>query len=103
MLNNIIILFTIIPIFLSAKQRELDSLLIQLKKHTSNDSVKVELLNNIAKNYDLLSNDSCLNYANQALALADKIKYNRGIGLAYTHIGSFYVNKGEYQKALKIL
>jgi tetratricopeptide (TPR) repeat protein len=96
-----IFLFSLIPLFISAKQNELDSLLNALSKLNTNDSVKVETLNKIAQYYDRRSKDSCLFYSKQALSISEQIKYYRGIGLSYSNFGSFYVNKGEYQKALK--
>jgi hypothetical protein len=60
MLKKFLFLFIILPQFIFAQKNEIDSLLTKLKNYEKNDSIKVELLNNISKYYDLRSNDSCL-------------------------------------------
>lgn len=101
MFKYTLLLFLLFPFVVSAQQNELDSLLLKLKNHKNEDSVKVDLYNNISKKYDSKTNDSTTYYAGMALVLAEKINYSKGIGLAYSNLGTFYVNKGEYQKALK--
>lgn len=101
MLKKVLILILFNPFIISAQQNELDSLLLKLKNHKNEDSIKVDLYNNISKKYISKSNDSATYYAKMALDLAEKINYSKGIGLAFSNLGTFYVNKGEYEKALK--
>ena len=67
---------------------------------TTNDTLKVFYLNNIGwdTSYDNLALG--LKYCQQALALAEQIKYDRGIAYVCNSIGTIYQDMGDANKAL---
>jgi tetratricopeptide (TPR) repeat protein len=90
-------------------QARIDSLLGLLKKaetsHAKNgednlaDTVKVKLLINIAHGYYAISPTQGGEYASQALALAEKLKWKMGIANANNTQGVIFWAMAEYQKA----
>ena len=95
--------FMLILIFFSAsqlsiaRQTETDSLL-RLLPVTKYDSAKVDILYRLS---DICDDDKdIMKYASQALSLAEKIGYRKGIADASNNIGYVYKNKGQWQTAL---
>jgi tetratricopeptide (TPR) repeat protein len=66
------------------------------------DTSKVFFLAQLSFNYTRANPDSSLLLGNEALALAQKINYKRGLGDAYNSLGWAYFCKGNYDTA-KIL
>lgn len=79
-----------------AQDSRTDSL-IQLLSRSKEDSNKVNLLNQISA-ADIQSS-SALDYAQQAVTLSDKIKYNKGKALAYKNIGLHHFIKSDFIRA----
>jgi len=99
----------LILIFLSgitpthSQNRVIDDLLIKIKM-SKNDSNKVNLLNKLSTEYDYLGEsgyESSLKFGNQALQLAQKISFARGITEALYNIGNVYADQGNNKEALK--
>lgn len=84
----------------SQKQSVIDSLLIILST-AKQDSDKVKLLNEISYNFPYINPDEGLKFGNQALDLAKKISWTKGIASAYSSIGANYANKADYALALE--
>ena len=84
----------------SQEQTVIDSLLIILSS-ANEDSNKVNLLNEISYNFPYINPDEGLKYGNQALDLAKKISWTKGIASAYSSIGANYANKADYALALE--
>ena len=82
----------------SKTQFQIDSLLVELPQ-SKNDTAKINTLNNLAHAYKKFNNDKAEKYALQALALAQKIKWNDGIANSYFRLGSIYFKKMNYEKA----
>lgn len=62
---------------------------------------KVDLLNELSYEYLYeVTGDRCVEYASQAMALADEIGYEKGKGDALNRLGSHYHNISAYDKAL---
>lgn len=79
-----------------------DAKQLQLSKKTVSisDSVKVNLLNKmglISYNFDT---ENALNYCNQALLLASKIKFAKGITLSNHYLAMTYSKMGRHQVAI---
>lgn len=76
----------------------LDSLKLELKK-AHPDSTKIDLLNKIAYEYD---SDSLKvsDYSFQAIELATKISYSKGVAFAYTNLGWMHMQIGHYSEAI---
>jgi tetratricopeptide (TPR) repeat protein len=77
----------------------LDSLQRELEKHPQEDSMRVKLLVKCSY-FSFTSLDSTRDYAQQALDLAIKLNYTRGIGAANSMLGTYYYEGAHYQKAL---
>ena len=63
------------------------------------DTVKVNLYNNLANNFKEINPDSTAYYANKALLLSQKSKFNFGIATAYINNGNANIILGNYKKA----
>ncbi len=87
--------------FLSISQNSnIDSLYNQLK-FTTNDTSRINLLNQISRqNYLSGNSDEIIPSANKALILSQKINYKNGILSSYKNIASAYRMYAENQKAL---
>jgi PAS domain S-box-containing protein len=85
---------------LYAQQTKCDSLLSALKS-ASDDTVKVNLLNDLFREYQTADNVKALEYAMQALALSQKLNFQRGTASSYNNIGLAYFNDGKSSEALE--
>jgi len=80
---------------------EIDSLKGVLKTQ-SDDGNKVNILNKLSNEHELLANyDSALLYARNAQTLAEKIEFKKGVGDALGNIGVIYYRRSNYQKSLE--
>ncbi|MBI2721660.1 MAG: tetratricopeptide repeat protein [Bacteroidetes bacterium] len=82
-----------------SQNKERDSLL-NLLKNDKLDSTKVKHFNGIGLEYKYSKPDTSLIYFNEALQLAEKIKWKSGKASALQHIGGYHLNKGNYSTAL---
>lgn len=85
------------------RNRRLDSLQTVLRNHPAADSARVILLYNISE--ELTSHDPTKGQAEgaEALALAQRLGYRRGVGKVYRLLGRFNSNAGKYDAALHAL
>lgn len=92
-----------------AQKTERDSLLVLFHKtqanidYTIKDTVHVNLLSKLCINLRFYKADSMLTIANKALQLSKAINYKEGEILALNHIGSYYSDKGNLEKATQII
>ncbi len=88
--------------FSLAQNHTLDSLQNELKKTVNNDTLKVNILNQISKAYlyDFNNMDKMKQYAALAIQLAQKEKFKKGLGYAYIYFGIYYYNQSNYEYAL---
>lgn len=97
------VLFTLIITFLSlvslGQNQVLDSLNNVLKT-SAEDTVKVEILLQLAYQYRNIDADKSLSSAQEALALADDLNYAKGQVLATRNIGMAYYKAGAYDTAI---
>lgn len=77
----------------------LDSLKRELKNHPAEDTMRVKLLVKCSY-FSFISPEDTRDYAQQALDLATKLNYKRGVGGAHSMLGTFYQEGANYQKAL---
>jgi len=87
----------------------LDSVLIRLE-NPENDSIKADLLNTAAAQYQNSDLNKVKYYADSALKLSQKIDYPNGVVRSYFNLGNLNYIKGDfsltldyYTKALKVL
>jgi tetratricopeptide (TPR) repeat protein len=91
----------------SAQNKNIDSLLILLKKDKE-DTTKVNRLNALSWEFSSVNPDSAILFGNQALHLSEKIilpntliAWQKGIGASYNRIGWGYNKKGDFTIALE--
>lgn len=96
-------LFTIsCPALLAQKNKKLDSLLTILNnKKNREDSVRVNLLNNIAYRLTRRDPKKARFYSNKALDIAKKVNFPKGIASGNHTIGLSYYRSGDYENAIK--
>ena len=105
-MKKFILLLTLLQIFYTKAfsqirgQPVIDSLLLELPK-AKEDTNKVKILSAISYNYPYINPDEGIRYGKQALELAEKLAWTRGIASAYYSIGGNYANRSEYAKALE--
>ncbi|MBC3787915.1 tetratricopeptide repeat-containing sensor histidine kinase [Spirosoma utsteinense] len=80
-------------------QVRLDSLLAELHR-AKPDTNRVNLLYAISKEYYYSNSSEGINYASQALALARRLTWKKGILKAYNGLGNQYFFKPDYPQAL---
>ncbi|MFC2104261.1 tetratricopeptide repeat protein [Bacteroidota bacterium] len=108
----LIVIFLIINLFsdfgLFAQKSKIDSLYIALQNE-NNDSLKLEILNELAVYLRRSYPDSALNFAKQAENIALQINSKHKLAECYKNIGNIYNGKDNYsfannyyQKSLKI-
>ncbi|MCD4834779.1 MAG: tetratricopeptide repeat-containing sensor histidine kinase [Bacteroidales bacterium] len=85
--------------FSQGNRQAIDSLFIELEK--ADDKAKIEILNNISRNYWNFSLDSSLYFANEALNLAHIVQDKKGISDAYNRIGNVYSLQNESELAFE--
>lgn len=96
LLLAILLSFTL---FVSAQNKVIDSLTLQLK-NTKSDIVKAKTLNVIANEYKTTNPKLMLENANKALLLSKKIGFKIEEGNSYHHIGNANIILGNYALAL---
>jgi len=79
------------PVYAQMKQGQplIDSLLRELPKQ-KNDTHKVNLLNSLSYNYQWVHAKKGIDYGEQALKLAQKLKWDKGMATAQYNIGGNY-------------
>jgi len=74
---------------------------MQVFNAAKQDSVRVNVLNQLSKQLLSSNADKSFAYAQQSQELAIKIKYKPGLAYAYKYLGIGYFNTGSYLEALK--
>jgi signal transduction histidine kinase len=82
------------------REKQIDSLLLILK-NAKHDTTKVNTYTRIATKYYYSDSKKTFAYAQKAMVLATKIKYEEGIALAFENLGIYYWLKTDYPQALK--
>lgn len=83
-----------------AQNPQLDSLQNLLQKHTTQDTLRVNLLNEIANQFYQKDFDKTFQYAQEAGELANKLGFIKGKAESLGLIGLAYAIKSDYLKAL---
>ncbi|HLF51490.1 tetratricopeptide repeat protein [Flavobacterium sp.] len=100
-----LLLLVFLPFFLygqaKPQQQHIDSLLLEVRnKHA--DSTKINLFNDISFAYVYLNPNVGIEYANKALALAERIGFQEGIATSNAMLAINYNAKAEYVKAIAL-
>lgn len=97
-----ILFFILNPTLFSAQRKDIDSLLkIESLHKPKGDTTHIKLLCKISALYESVNLDSSLMLGEEAMNLAKKINYQKGIALSYTCIGYYYNAKGNYERSLE--
>jgi class 3 adenylate cyclase/predicted metal-dependent HD superfamily phosphohydrolase/Flp pilus assembly protein TadD len=84
----------------SQNRQRLDSL-YSLERITTNDTLRVNLLNTICQEYLISEPEVALDYANQALDLSSRLGYQRGEAYSCRNIALYHYSHNEFDLALK--
>lgn len=87
---------------LNAQNKEVDSLIRELS-NIKEDTNKVRVLNVLSEKagWGVGKYNDALTYAENALGLAKKLNYKKGMANAYINKGVIYANQGNYSEAFK--
>lgn len=85
-----------------SQQKRIDSLRLELSK-AKTDTGRVMTLNRLSEHagWRINENDVCINYAQKALALAQKIGFKDGMARSYNNMGNGLAQKLEREAALE--
>jgi tetratricopeptide (TPR) repeat protein len=75
----------------------------RLSSHATEDSIKIDLLNEIGYQYWIVNPDQSIAYGIKGLELSKKLNYQKGIARANRVIGVAYWARGDQNKALRYL
>ncbi len=81
-------------------QSSLDSLAIQLEAHLIRDSIRVDLLNGLGRQYWVVNPRQSEVLGEEALALSDTLGYSAGQAYAHRIIGIAHWTQGNYEEGL---
>lgn len=84
---------------LNAQNQATDSLAKNLE-HTSEDTLKVDLLNHLASELYITNPDSAIALSNNALLLARELEYQKGEGLSLQNLGLANGQLNHYKEAI---
>src|SRR5579872_2716124 len=79
----------------------IDSLNNLLKNHQKEDSIRVALLNEISLRIFKNQPEKSLDFANQALSLAQTLRFQPGVGEAKNNLAIYHLMKGSADVALE--
>ena len=94
--------FVFISVSAVAQQEYIDSFKIKASS-TSNDTIQLILLRNIARSYSELNPDSSFFYAEKALKVARKLNLKLDEGSALREMGYALLNRANYPRSLQTL
>ncbi|HEY5968840.1 MAG TPA: ATP-binding protein [Chitinophagaceae bacterium] len=94
--------FVFISVSAVAQQEYIDSFRIKASS-TSNDTIQLILLRNIARSYSELNPDSSFFYAEKALKVARKLNLKLDEGSALREMGYALLNRANYPRSLQTL
>jgi two-component system, NarL family, sensor kinase len=66
------------------------------------DSVRVSVLDELCYTYTVVNQDTAIRFGTEAVALARKIKYKKGLGLALSDLGVAYFYKASLPEAIEV-
>ncbi|OZV68435.1 tetratricopeptide repeat protein [Winogradskyella aurantia] len=84
----------------SQQTKLIDSLKLELKNRSENDSVKVAILTLLHEKLMFSQPEEAKQYALQELEISKKINYIKGLGVGNMHLGNYHSNRGENDSAL---
>ena len=98
-LSLLILILAVYNNYLFAQTNVPDSLIMLLKAHLQADTVRVNLLTELAYNIRRLKPKASDSLAEEAFRISSTLKFNKGIGNALTLKGSYYYSTLNYKSA----
>ena len=97
-----IVLLLLLPVFVSAQpvQKKLDSLHFALK-NAANDTIRMDVYNNLGIYYNEINRDSSFFYLDQTIPIAQKLKLKLIEASALTNKGYMQTHLGDYSRSLE--
>ncbi|MBO3117786.1 tetratricopeptide repeat protein [Winogradskyella sp. DF17] len=96
----ILIATTLTQFSFSQQKQLIDSLKLELKNRSENDSIKVSILTLLHEKLMFSQPEEAKQYALQELEISKRINYIKGLGVGHMHLGNYYSNRGENDSAL---
>jgi tetratricopeptide (TPR) repeat protein len=93
-------LFILVQGFCFSQNRIVDSLNNVLKK-TKEDSSKVKVLNSLSYTLCHINPDTSITLCREALKLAEKLNWKKGMAVCFSHLGAFYTSLGNYNLSIE--
>src|SRR6516162_5328337 len=93
-------LFLITIFWACARTQTLDTLRQSLKEHSTEDSIHVDLFNQLSFRILKYQPENSFDYAQRALTLAQRLKFQKGIGEAKNNLAVYHLLKGKADVAL---
>lgn len=81
---------------------QLDSLRNLLTQRNLPDSVRVSVLDELCYSYTVVNQDTAIRYGQQAVSLARRINYRKGLGLALSDLGVAHFYKANLPEAIAV-
>jgi len=97
----IVLMFCLVTIVVTAQLFEVQSLKLRVAS-TSNDTLRIGMLDSLALAYSEVDLDSSLYYADQEINLCQKLGYRLSEAFAMNNKGYALLNMGNYPNALRI-
>ncbi|MCF6365852.1 MAG: tetratricopeptide repeat protein [Bacteroidales bacterium] len=99
--STLFFLFLFSTININAQKSDIDSLL-QVVQNAGEDTVAVNALLSLGENSSIEPQEQLI-YLNKAVNLSDKLKFKTGTAKAYSILGIYYTNQGNFDKAIEYL
>lgn len=100
MLKCLLLFFCFLPAVFGYSQHAVADSLLKVLNTTTDDTVKVTLLNQVSKDYFNTSPEEARKYALQAKELAEKVGYKYGLANSLKNVGISYYMQSEYVETL---
>lgn len=100
-LKRLMVVFCLLCTVYCRSQNPVVDSLVKVLEITKNDTVKINVLNDLFIEYEFADDKKAEDYLNKAFLLAKKLNYKRGLGTVHLHMGFFAEDKGNYPEALK--
>jgi len=97
-----VLMFCFVTIVVTAQLFEVRSLKLRLTS-TSNDTLRIGMLDSLALAYSEVNLDSSLYYADQEINLSKKLRYRLSEAFGMSNKGYALLNMGNYPNALRVL
>lgn len=99
MIRKLLICFSFCFFLSCGFASNVDSLTTVLKS-SAEDTIKVNVLNNLSKALEYSDAETSFKYINEALSLAEKLSFKKGAARANINRGNYFFHKSDYQEAL---